>query len=65
MGLGRVNPKNDAESFCMTVLGLKLSRAANGVSELHGQVSRQMWQRSGPTCRSSRSPSATSPTAFT
>jgi starch phosphorylase len=27
----------------MTVLGLKLSRAANGVSELHGQVSRQMW----------------------
>ena len=44
MGLGRVDPKNDAESFCMTVLGLKLSRAANGVSELHGQVSRQMWQ---------------------
>jgi glycogen phosphorylase len=43
MGLGRVDPKNEAESFCMTVLGLKLSRAANGVSELHGQVSRQMW----------------------
>jgi glucan phosphorylase len=28
----------------MTVLALKLSRAANGVSELHGEVSRQMWQ---------------------
>ena len=28
----------------MTVLALKLSRAANGVSELHGQVSRHMWQ---------------------
>ena len=28
----------------MTVLALKLSRAANGVSELHGQVSRAMWQ---------------------
>ena len=44
MGLGRVNPKDDNETFCMTVLGLKLSRAANGVSELHGQVSRHMWQ---------------------
>ncbi len=28
----------------MPVLALKLSRSANGVSELHGQVSRQMWQ---------------------
>ena len=27
----------------MTVLALKLSRAANGVSELHGRVSRHMW----------------------
>jgi len=44
MGLGRVDPKDTAESFCMTVLGLKFSRAANAVSELHGQVSRQMWQ---------------------
>jgi starch phosphorylase len=48
MGLGRINPKNDAESFCMTVLGLKLSRAANAVSELHGQVSRQMWRALWP-----------------
>ena len=44
MGLGRVDPKNADETFCMTVLGLKHSRAANGVSELHGEVSRQMWQ---------------------
>jgi starch phosphorylase len=44
MALGRVNPKNKAEPFCMTVLALKLSRAANGVSELHGRVSRHMWQ---------------------
>ena len=28
----------------MTVLALKTSRAANAVSELHGQVSRKMWQ---------------------
>jgi starch phosphorylase len=43
MGLGRVNPRNNAEPFCMTVLALRCSRAANGVSELHGQVSREMW----------------------
>jgi alpha-glucan phosphorylase-like protein len=43
LGLGRVNPQNAQETFCMTVLALKLSRAANGVSELHGQVSREMW----------------------
>ncbi len=41
--LGRVNPQNAQEPFCMTVLALKLSRAANAVSELHGQVSRRMW----------------------
>jgi starch phosphorylase len=44
LALGRVTPSNAQESFCMTVLALKLSRAANGVSELHGQVSRHMWQ---------------------
>jgi glycogen phosphorylase len=32
------------EPFGMTVLALRLSRAANGVSELHGEVSRKMWQ---------------------
>jgi glycogen phosphorylase len=44
MALGRVDPSDPLEPFCMTVLALKLSRAANGVSELHGQVSRQMWR---------------------
>jgi glycogen phosphorylase len=44
LGLGRVDVKNEAEPFCMTVLALKGSRAANGVSELHGQVSRHMWK---------------------
>jgi alpha-glucan phosphorylase-like protein len=44
MALGRVQPENEKELFCMTVLALKLSRAANAVSELHGQVSRHMWQ---------------------
>ncbi len=43
MALGRIDPKNAAETFCMTVLALKASRSANGVSELHGRVSREMW----------------------
>ncbi len=44
MALGRVDPNNHQEPFCMTVLALKTSRAANAVSELHGQVSRKMWR---------------------
>ena len=44
MGLGRVYPADPNEPFCMTVLALKLSRHANGVSALHGTVSRRMWQ---------------------
>jgi len=44
MGLGRVKTDDPHEPFCMTVLALKVSRAANAVSELHGQVSREMWQ---------------------
>jgi starch phosphorylase len=31
------------EPFNMTVLALRLTRTANGVSKLHGEVSRQMW----------------------
>ncbi len=49
LGMGRVNPKNASEPFCMTVLALKASRAANGVSELHGRVSRHMWQALYPS----------------
>lgn len=43
MGLGRTEPQNPYEPFCMTVLGLKLSRHANAVSSLHGHVTRRMW----------------------
>ena len=43
MGFGRVHPTDYQETFCMTVLGLKLSRRANAVSSLHGEVSREMW----------------------
>lgn len=43
MGLGRVDPNNHNEPFCMTVVAFKCSRRANGVSSLHGVVSRRMW----------------------
>src|SRR5215472_5622175 len=43
LGLGRENPTNLDELFCMTVLALRLSRRANAVSSLHGEVSRAMW----------------------
>jgi len=44
MSYGRENPGHHHEQFCMTVLGLKLSRRANAVSSLHGEVSRAMWK---------------------
>ena len=44
LALGRVRPDDADEAFCMTVLALKGSRSANGVSELHGRVSRAMWK---------------------
>lgn len=44
LGYGRVRPEDPKEHFCMTVLALKMSRGANGVSRLHGQVSREMWK---------------------
>ena len=43
LSLGRVHGGDAGESFCMTVLALKLSHRANAVSSLHGQVSRAMW----------------------
>ena len=49
MGLGRVNIDDSSESFCMTVIGLKMSRAANAVSQLHGHISRRMWRNLWPT----------------
>jgi len=41
--LGRQNPTDSHEPFCMTVLALRLSSGANGVSKLHGEVARNMW----------------------
>jgi starch phosphorylase len=44
MRLGSEDEQNTGGLFTMTVLALRLSRSANGVSKLHGEVSRQMWK---------------------
>jgi starch phosphorylase len=43
LGLGREEPSNRNEDFCMTVLALKLAAHRNGVASLHGETSRRMW----------------------
>ena len=40
-GQTRVNP---SDPFSMTILALRLSRHANGVSKLHGEVTRSLWK---------------------
>jgi starch phosphorylase len=44
LGYGRQDPRNRGEEFCMAVLALRLSAWINGVSKLHGEVSRKMWK---------------------
>jgi glycogen phosphorylase len=56
MSWGRVDPQNPGEEFCMTVLALKLSRRANAVSSLHGQVSRAMWNPLFPSAAEEQVP---------
>ena len=64
--LGRVDPRNHGEEFCMTVLALKVCHRANAVSSLHGHVSRAMWKPLySVLARGARARSATSPTAST
>jgi len=44
LALGRRNAGDPNERFCMTILALRLAASSNGVSKLHGEVSRRMWQ---------------------
>ena len=48
LSYGRVNPNDVQEMFTMTVLALKMSRTANGVSQLHGEVARRQWEHMYP-----------------
>jgi alpha-glucan phosphorylase-like protein len=44
MGLGRFNPNDTTEKFSMSVLATRLSQEVNGVSRIHGRVSREMFR---------------------
>lgn len=44
LGIGRGNPFDNNEYFSMAVLALRTSNYCNGVSRLHGEVSRAMWR---------------------
>ena len=46
--LGKTNPEDEKEGFGMTPLALRMARVANGVSEKHGEVSRDLWLKMYP-----------------
>jgi starch phosphorylase len=48
--LGR-NPHPWGNTFSMPILAFQMSRYRNGVSELHGQVAREMWHHLWPDVR--------------
>lgn len=48
MALGRENAHDEQEHFCMTVLAIRLSAYNNAVSQLHADVSQEMWQSIWP-----------------
>ncbi len=43
LSLGRVLTDDDSEPFKMPILALRLCSYINGVSKLHGELSREMW----------------------
>ena len=45
LAMGREDPTNRDEPYCMTVLALKLAEHCNGVAELHGATARKMWMK--------------------
>lgn len=48
MDLGRMNPGDTSEKFSMSHLAINLSQEVNGVSWLHGEVSRKMFASMWP-----------------
>ena len=48
LALGRANLADDTEYFGMTPLAIRMCRSANGVSEKHGEVSRELWLKMFP-----------------
>jgi starch phosphorylase len=43
LALGRRDSHDEGEPFCMTILALRLANYSNGVSRLHGHITRRMW----------------------
>jgi starch phosphorylase len=43
LALGRYRPEDSTDTFCPTVLAFRLADSHNGVSRLHGAVTRQQW----------------------
>ncbi|MGM0502239.1 MAG: alpha-glucan family phosphorylase [Bacillota bacterium] len=54
MELGYIDDEDD--EFCLTVLALRLARFSNGVSELHGEVSSEMWEGIWPEVPTEENP---------
>jgi glycogen phosphorylase len=48
LDLGRLHPGRQDETFNMALLAIRTSGSTNGVSRLHGEVSRAMWQEAWP-----------------
>ena len=43
IGMGRMNPEDHSERFCMSTFACNTSQEVNGVSWLHGEVSKKMF----------------------
>jgi phosphorylase/glycogen(starch) synthase len=43
MSLGKMNPDNESEKFSMSILAMSGSQNVNGVSRIHGRVTRDMF----------------------
>ena len=43
IGMGRTNPENHSEKFCMSTFACNTCQEVNGVSWLHGEVSKKMF----------------------
>ncbi len=48
MGLGKMNPLDPSEDYSMSILAAKLAKHVNGVSKIHGKVSRNMFKELYP-----------------
>ncbi|MBP9663653.1 MAG: alpha-glucan family phosphorylase [Pyrinomonadaceae bacterium] len=48
LALGRADLSDDKEFFGMTPLAIRMCRSSNGVSEKHGEVSRELWLKMFP-----------------